>query len=128
MKYLMKITTIKPKFVRYIPEDVADGVLYISIPYATAVHKCPCGCGEIVVTPIKPKDWFLTWNGETVTLKPSIGNFSLACQSHYWIIENKIIWARSDSGPYPRRAKKSSAKSLYDRLQEIRPHKTSTRK
>lgn len=73
---------------------VEEGVLYISAPYATATHKCACGCGEIVVTPIRPTDWTLTWNGETVTVNPSIGNWSLPCQSHYFIIENKIIWAR----------------------------------
>ena len=87
----MKTKLIKPKFVKYIPQEVKEGILYISIPYSTAIHKCPCGCGEIVVTPISPTDWNLTWNGETVTLKPSIGNYSLRCQSHYWIIENKIV-------------------------------------
>src|SRR5512136_2059724 len=99
MRQTMKPELIKPKFVKYIPDEVKEGVLYISTPYGTAIHKCPCGCGEIVVTPIKPTDWTLTWNGKTVTLKPSIGNWSLPCRSHYWIIENKIVWARkwSDS-------------------------------
>jgi hypothetical protein len=90
----MKRKHIRPEFVEFIPEAVKEGVLYISIPYATATHKCPCGCGEIVVTPIKPTDWSLQWNGKTVTLYPSIGNWSFSCQSHYWIAENKIIWAR----------------------------------
>lgn len=84
---------IKPRFVTFVPDVIEEGVLYISTPYASATHKCACGCGEIVVTPIKPTDWTLTWNGETVTLKPSIGNWSLPCQSHYLIIENRIIWA-----------------------------------
>lgn len=90
----MKLQTIRPKFVRLIPEKVEEGILYISIPFATATHKCACGCGEEVVTPIKPTDWSLTWNGDTVTLRPSIGNWSLKCQSHYWITENRIVWAR----------------------------------
>jgi hypothetical protein len=108
---------IRPKFVKYIPDEVEDGVLYISIPYATAIHKCPCGCGEIVVTPIKPTDWTLTWNGETVTLKPSIGNWSLPCRSHYWIIENRIIWARKwiTSEIEAGRAKDRQAKLRYYR-------------
>jgi hypothetical protein len=89
----MKAKLIKPRFVKFIPEDVKDDVLYISIPYGTAIHKCACGCGETVVTPIRPTDWTLIWNGEKVTLDPSIGNWSLPCKSHYLIIENKIVWA-----------------------------------
>jgi len=90
----MKHKTIRPEFVELIPDVVKDGILYISITFATATHKCACGCNEIVVTPIKPTDWTLTWNGKTITMNPSIGNWSLPCQSHYWIEENKIIWSR----------------------------------
>lgn len=90
----MKHKTITPEFVELIPDVVEDGILYISIPYATSTHRCACGCNEIVVTPIKPTDWTLTWNGNSVSLNPSIGNWSIPCQSHYWIIENKIIWSR----------------------------------
>jgi hypothetical protein len=31
--------------------------------------------------------------GNTVTLYPSIGNWSFTCRSHYWIRRNKVIWA-----------------------------------
>ena len=94
MNTLRKQRTIRPEFVEFIPEDVKENVLYISIRYGTATHRCPSGCGEIVVTPIKPTDWTLIWNGESVSLSPSIGNWSLPCKSHYWIRENKIVWAR----------------------------------
>lgn len=90
----MKRNTIKHKFVDLIPQIVEEGVLYISIPYATAIHKCACGCGEIVVTPIKSTDWALTWNGETITINPSIGNWTLPCNSHYFIVKNKVVWSR----------------------------------
>lgn len=86
--------SMRPEFVEFVPELVQDGILYISIPYSTATHNCPCGCGERVVTPIKPTDWTLTWNGEAVSLNPSIGNWSVPCQSHYWIVENRIVWAK----------------------------------
>jgi hypothetical protein len=68
-------------------------VLYISIPYATAVHKCCCGCGEKVVTPLTPTDWKLIFDGESVSLSPSIGNWSFRCESHYWIRSNNVHWA-----------------------------------
>lgn len=111
----MKIKVIRPKFVEFIPEMVEEGVLYISVPYATATHKCACGCGEIVVTPIKPTDWRLTWDGETVSLYPSIGNWSLPCQSHYWIEENKVRWARkwSNSEIEAGRAEDRETKAHY---------------
>ena len=89
----MKLETIKPEFVEFIPEVIENGVLYISISYATATHKCACGCGELVVTPIKPLDWELTWDGESITMYPSIGNWSFPCQSHYFIKKNRIVWA-----------------------------------
>ena len=111
----MKKRLIRHKFVKFVPEIVEEGVLYISIPFGTAIHKCPCGCGEIVVTPIKPTDWTLIWNGEKVTLSPSIGNWSLACHSHYFIVENKIVWATKwSSGRIgASRAKEKIAKARY---------------
>lgn len=117
----MRTKIIKPSFVEFIPDEVEEGVLYISIPYTTATHKCACGCGEIVVTPIRPTDWKLIWDGETVTLKPSIGNWSLPCQSHYLIVENKIIWAgkMSPSKIEEGRMNDRKAKARYfDRFRE----------
>lgn len=81
------------KFVEFIPEKVEEGILYISIEYCTAIHKCICGCGNEVVTPLSPTDWKLTFNGKAVTLHPSIGNWNFECQSHYWVRNNKIEFA-----------------------------------
>ena len=39
----------------------------------------------------------LTFDGETVSLHPSIGNWGLACRSHYWIEKNKVRWAAACS-------------------------------
>jgi hypothetical protein len=89
----MRHTTLTHKFVEYIPDELDDGTIYISIAYATAAHKCCCGCGEEVVTPLSPTDWKLTFDGGTVSLFPSIGNWSFACQSHYWIERNRVRWA-----------------------------------
>jgi len=82
------------KFVEFIPENIEEGILYISIEYCTAVHKCVCGCGNEVVTPLSPTDWELTFNGKTVSLSPSIGNWNFECKSHYWIKKNNIHFAR----------------------------------
>ena len=90
----LKRRTMKPEFVKYIPDSLKDGVLYISFRYETAAHKCPCGCGEAVITPITPISWSLTWDGKSVSLSPSIYNRSFQCKSHYWIIKNKVVWVK----------------------------------
>ena len=82
------------RFVEIIPDAVEDDVLYISLKYCTAIHKCVCGCGNEVVTPISPTDWKLIFDGKTVSLSPSMGNWSFNCQSHYWIKRNEIVYAR----------------------------------
>jgi hypothetical protein len=86
------------EFVELIPDDLKERTLYISIPYCTAVHKCCCGCGREVVTPLSPTGWQLIFDGKTVSLYPSIGSWSLPCQSHYFITKNKVLWARQWSG------------------------------
>jgi hypothetical protein len=85
--------TISFEFVEFIPEHLEDGVVYISPKCCTAVHKCCCGCQEEVVTPLSPVDWQLTFDGKTISFYPSIGNWGLKCQSHYWIRKNKIFWS-----------------------------------
>lgn len=85
----MKVV-LRAEFVEFIPEVLEDGKIYISQTYATAVHKCCCGCGHKVVTPLSPTGWKLTVDGEYVSLYPSIGNWGLPCQSHYWIKRNVV--------------------------------------
>jgi hypothetical protein len=84
---------LKHEFLEFIPEDLEQGTLYVSMRFATASHLCCCGCGNKVVTPISPTDWQLTSNGKSVSLDPSIGNWSFPCQSHYWIRNNRVYWA-----------------------------------
>lgn len=84
---------LRYEFVEFIPEEPEQGTLYISIRYKTGTHLCCCGCGNVVVTPISPTDWKLIFDGKTVSLHPSIGNWSFPCQSHYWIRNNRVIWA-----------------------------------
>lgn len=81
------------EFVEYIPDTLNEGKLYISMQFATAIHKCCCGCGIEVVTPFSPTDWKLIFNGVSVSLTPSIGNWNFKCRSHYWIKEGQIVWA-----------------------------------
>lgn len=87
----MKHSELIPRFVKFMPEVKEEGVLYISLEYGTAIHKCACGCGELTVTPLNPDWWSLEIRNNKVTLRPSIGNFRMPCKSHYWITENKVV-------------------------------------
>lgn len=89
----MKVTEFLHEFVEFIPDQLAEGTVYVSIPYATVVHRCASGCGKEVVTPLGPTDWQLVFDGESISLIPSIGNWSFPCRSHYWIRRNRVIWA-----------------------------------
>jgi len=84
------VTKLSHKFVEFIPNVLAEGVLYISLIYGTVSHRCCCGCGREVVTPLTPTDWKLIFDGETVSLHPSIGNWNFPCRSHYWIRNNRV--------------------------------------
>jgi Family of unknown function (DUF6527) len=77
------------------PKGLEDGVFYISLKYRTAAHNCCCGCGTKIITPIKPGRWRLEQNGNAISLFPSVGNWSAVCQSHYWIEDNRVRWART---------------------------------
>ncbi|MBD0403237.1 DUF6527 family protein [Flammeovirga sp. EKP202] len=87
---------VKLKFVEEIPEVLNENILYISMEYATATHLCMCGCGNKVVTPISSKGWLLSYDGDGITLSPSIGNWNFKCKSHYYIRDSSILWLKDD--------------------------------
>lgn len=84
---------IRHEFVELAPKVLEEGVLYVSVEYASAVHNCFCGCGNKVVTPITPTDWRLTYDGDTVSLWPSVGNWDYPCEAHYIIERDVVRWA-----------------------------------
>jgi hypothetical protein len=88
----MKVAQFRYEFVEFVPELIEAGVVYVSIPYATAIHRCACGCNHEVVTPLSPTDWGVIFDGKSVSLDPSIGNWSFECQSHYFIRRNRVLW------------------------------------
>jgi hypothetical protein len=84
---------LTPSFVEFIPDELEDGVIYISRRYSTASHLCCCGCRREVVTPLNPAKWRLSEKDGKISLTPSVGNWSFPCQSHYWINGNRVSWA-----------------------------------
>ncbi|NJB82053.1 DUF6527 family protein [Wenyingzhuangia aestuarii] len=81
------------RFVNYIPDYLKENIIYISNNSNIVIHLCACGCKNKVVTPISPIQWSYTYNGESISLSPSIGNWNFDCKSHYWIRDNQIVWA-----------------------------------
>ena len=90
---MMRHTQLEPRFVKGVPRELEPGLLYVSMEYGTVVHSCCCGCGHEVVTPLTPTDWRLTFDGESISLWPSVGNWNLPCRSHYVIKSNRVIEA-----------------------------------
>lgn len=103
---------MRHKFVEYIPSIIEADTLYISIEYDVAKHKCACGCGEDIVTSLSPARWKLTYDGETVSLYPSIGNWSHPCKSHYFITNDKVVWAGTISEKKIAGVKKSDKEAV----------------
>ena len=86
---------IKPVFVETIPQlpEMKERTLYVSMRFATLSHLCPCGCGRLVDVTLDPATRSLTYDGEYLTLRPSIG-VRFPCRSHYSIVRNAITWYR----------------------------------
>jgi len=79
--------------VRYMPQEINSGVLYVSEEFGIAVHLCACGCGAKVRTPLGPTEWNVDETPTGPTLRPSVGNWQLPCRSHYWIYRGEVLWA-----------------------------------
>ena len=88
----MPRVTFRHAFVDTLPDTLEEGILYVSVRYATAAHNCFCGCGHEVVTPLHPAKWQLYFDGKSISLFPSIGSWALPCQSHYWLRNSQVAW------------------------------------
>jgi Family of unknown function (DUF6527) len=73
-----------------------------------------------VVTPLSPTGWKLIFDGKTVSLDPSIGNWGFPCRSHYWVRSDRALWAEDWSQPRvdANRAHNRRAKDRYYRVGE----------
>ena len=108
-----RISELRPLFVEQFPDDFESGILYVSMQHAICGHLCACGCGEKVITPLSPKQWKIAYNGEDVTLYPSIGNYAFACQSHYFLTNGNIIWVGERDVEKGKRKKKGLLAKLF---------------
>lgn len=109
----MRHSVLQHRFVETFPETLEPGVLYVSLEFCSAAHSCCCGCGEEVVTPLTPTDWNITYDGETITLHPSVGSWTLSCRSHYVIRRSRVIeappWSDAEIAAERRRDRRAKA-------------------
>ncbi|WP_442951381.1 DUF6527 family protein [Paenarthrobacter sp. Z7-10] len=108
----MRLQSLDPEFVEFIPSDPIHGKLYISMVYATTVHLCACGCGNKVVLPLSPAEWQLSYDGDAIDIRPSVGNGEFPCRSHYWISGNKIRWSPALTGTQIATSRRRDAAAL----------------
>ena len=114
---------IRLERVHYMPQDLSPGVLYVSEEFGAAAHLCACGCGTKVRTPLGPTEWSLEGTDDGPTLRPSVGSWQLACQSHYLITDGEVIWARqwtTEEIADGRRREEERRRAYYDSLDRKR--------
>lgn len=116
----MKVKYLAPQFVESFPGKLEPGELYLAMEFATAAHLCACGCGTKVITPFSPTDWQMSFDGENVSLKPSVGNWTFPCRSHYWVRSGRIEWAGDMSQDAINAGRKRDAEAKA-RLQVAKP-------
>lgn len=97
MKTIKKVPVrfVFTKGEEYLPpfNEMEEGVIYVSYEYKVSIHKCLCGCGEKTVITLNRKGetdgWDIVKNGNNIySIIGSIGNFQIACKSHYIITNN----------------------------------------
>ena len=90
-----RINELQPVYVKEMPVDIEESVLYISNEYNVAIHLCACGCLQKTVTPLgAERGWIIQDIDGKITLRPSIGNFmgENPYHAHYFVTNNKIEW------------------------------------
>ena len=119
----MKIDKIELQQVHYMPKELKPGVLYVSKEFSTSAHLCACGCGSKIRIPLGPTDWAFEETNTGPSLYPSIGNWQIACKSHYWINRGEIIWANrwtDDQIAAGRQAEEKRRLSYFDKFDSPR--------
>lgn len=113
-----RLSRYRHEFTEFIPDHLAPGVLYVSLEYATCAHLCACGCGIEVVTRLSPADYTVSFDGETVSLDHSIGNWSYACQSHYFLRGGMVRWSGRWTAEQIARGRTRTAQERTERASE----------
>jgi len=75
-----------------IPEQLEDGVIYVSDEYEIAALKCACGCGHKVTLLLGDGHDVRNLGGHA-DVSPSIGVWDAPCRSHFFVKHGNVRWA-----------------------------------
>ena len=117
----MRTSRFEHRFVDRFPDQLEPGVLYVSMPFASATHACACGCGREVVTPLSPVGWHMTFDGKSISIHPSIGNWAFPCRSHYWIKHGVVEWSHDMSNAAIEKGRKRTQAAMDRYYQKQHP-------
>ncbi len=90
---MKKVGVLAHEFVEFIPDTLKEGTTLRIDRIRDRGSQVLLRVWKEVVTPLSPSDWKLIFDGKTISLDPSIGNWGFKCQSHYWIRNNRVRWA-----------------------------------
>lgn len=81
-----------------VPEDLGDHIFIVGDQWHPkwAILACPCPHGErIDVNLMKSRYpyWTVKERNGLVSLSPSLWMPKEACGSHFWLVENRAVWA-----------------------------------
>ncbi|MEW8350286.1 MAG: DUF6527 family protein [Candidatus Thiodiazotropha taylori] len=122
---MRRVTYLNYRFVESFPKNLEAETLYIALEFRTMTHICCCGCGQKVITPLSPKDWKFTFDGDSISVSPSIGNWSFPCRSHYFIQSNKVLWAEDWNNTKIQRARNIDLASKRRTYHQSKPTNSS---
>ena len=108
----MRTARWETEWVEDMPEVIKEGKVYISIKHRLTEHLCACGCRAEVSLPLGRSEWRIEYDGETVSIRPSVGNWRLPCRSHYIIQESVTRWCK------PWSAREAVAGRIRDRQEK----------
>ena len=65
-----------------------------------AILPCPCGCGdriEVNLMQSRRPVWKVRHDRSSVSLYPSLWRAKGTCESHFWITNSRVEWARAQA-------------------------------
>ena len=88
----MKTRHWRVQWVEDMPPVLEPETCYVSRKHRLTEHLCACGCGAEISLPLGPSEWHLDGHGDSISLRPSVGNWRLPCGSHYVIRNSTTHW------------------------------------
>ncbi len=80
-----------------VPDRVEKTIYVVGATPKWVIFDCPCNKNHRLKVPLMKSvspHWRLTRHGKTVSLSPSLSVADGPCDSHFWLRQNRVEWAR----------------------------------